>query len=258
MRNAFILERTPWTRLGRVSAALLLAAPLVLSSVACDLGLPAGRAPHVEGNRLDMIDQPKLKPQRADIFGARATGLLEAPVGAVAIDETPYPFTQAQATEAGLALTNPLAHSPEVLAHGKFVYENVCITCHGPRGAGDGTLTLLFPKPPSLMTQRVRDWPDGEIFHRPMRGQGSMPSHARQLDARDIWSVVHYIRQMQSEEPVAPPAAAPAAAPAATTTGAMAGQAPVTPTTEGTAGLHAAPTATAGSPAVASAKAGRS
>ena len=65
MRNAFILERTPWTRLGRVSAALLLAAPLVLSSVACDLGLPAGRAPHVEGNRLDMIDQPKLKPQRA-------------------------------------------------------------------------------------------------------------------------------------------------------------------------------------------------
>ncbi len=215
-------------------------------TAACDLGMPAGRAPHMEGNRLDMIDQPRLKPQRADIFGGRATGMMESPVGAVAIDETPYPYTQAQATEAGLGLTNPLPHSPEVIAHGKFVWENVCITCHGPRGAGDGHLTSLFPKPPSLMTQRVRDWPDGEIFHRPMRGQGSMPSHARQLDTRDIWSVVHYIRQMQSEEPVAPAAVAPAAAPAATSTGAMAGQAPATPSTAATAGV----------PVVASAKAG--
>lgn len=254
MRNAFITVRTPPLRAGRL-AAVLVAAPLVFATAACDLGLPAGRAPHVEGNRLDMADQPKLKPQRADIFGARATGLMEAPVGAVAIDETPYPFTQAQATEAGLALTNPLPHSPEVLAHGRFVYENVCITCHGPRGAGDGTLTLLFPKPPSLMTQRVRDWPDGEIFHRPMRGQGSMPSHARQLDTRDIWSVVHYIRQMQSEEPVAPPAAAPAA----TATGAMAGQAAPTPATAATVDVApATKAATAGLPAVASAKAGRS
>ena len=197
--------------IGRLIVGFAGLAAAGVMSAACDLGMPAGRAPHMEGNRLDMIDQPKIKPQRADIFGGRATGIMEAPVGAVAVDETPYPFTQAQATEAGLALTNPLPHSPEVLEHGKFVYENVCITCHGPRGAGDGTLTLLVPKPPSLMTQRVRDWPDGEIFHRPMRGQGSMPSHARQLDAKDIWSVVHYIRQMQSEEPVAPPAAAPAA-----------------------------------------------
>lgn len=202
-------------------------AGLALAAAGCDLGLPAGRSPHREGNRLDMIDQPKLKPQRADIFGGRPTGTLEAPAGAVAIDETPYPYKQAQAAEAA-ALVNRLPHSPEVIAHGKFVYENVCITCHGPKGAGDGTLTLVFPKPPSLMTQKVRDWADGEIFHRPMRGQGSMPSHARQLDARDMWSVVHYVRQMQSVEPVAP-ASAPAsgATPAA---GASAGQAQPVPT----------------------------
>jgi mono/diheme cytochrome c family protein len=208
----------------RLFGVLLCAPAFVLSTIACDLGLPAGRSPHAEGNRLDMVDQPKLKPQRADIFGGRPTGLMETPLGAVAADETPYPFAQAQATEAGLALKNPLPHSPDVIAHGKFVWENVCITCHGPRGAGDGTLTLVFPKPPSLMTQRVRDWPDGEIFHRPMRGQGSMPSHARQLDARDIWSVVHYVRQMQSEEPVAP--SAPVSAPSSPTAGAAALQAP--------------------------------
>ncbi len=190
----------------------------------CDVGLPAGRSPHREGNRLDMIDQPKLKPQRGDLFGARATGLMEPAPGAVAVGETPYPYAQNQADTAGAELANPLQPTPDVLAHGQFVFEHVCITCHGPRGAGDGTVTALFPKPPSLMTQKVRDWPDGQMFHRPMRGQNSMPSHARQVDARDIWSVILYIRQMQSVEPVAPPAAPAGQTPPAAATGGPGGQ----------------------------------
>lgn len=214
----------------RLTTRAAVAAALTLVLAACDLGLPAGRAPHREGNRLDMIDQPKFKPQRADAFGSRATGELEPPAGSVATDETPYPYLQAEAARAGAELVNPLQPTPEVVAHGRFVYENVCITCHGPKGAGDGYVTALFPKPPSLMTQRVRDWPDGELFHRPMRGQGSMPSHARQVDRRDIWSVVHYIRQMQAQEPVAPapPAAAPASS-ASPSAGASASQVPSVP-----------------------------
>ena len=187
---------------------------LVASLPACDVGLPAGRTPHREGNRLDMADQPKQKPQRGDLFGSRPTGMLEPPPGTVATTDTPYPFAQNEADLAGQKFVNPLPASPQVIAHGQFVYENVCIACHGKQGAGDGPVTALFPKPPSLMTQKVRDWPDGQIYHRPARGQGSMPSHARQVDARDIWSLVHYIRKMQRELPVAPPPAAAAGAPA--------------------------------------------
>jgi mono/diheme cytochrome c family protein len=185
----------------------------------CDVGLPAGRAPHREGNRLDMIDQQKLKPQRGDLYGARPTGLMEPQAGTVAIGETPYPYAQNQADLAGAELVNPLKPTPEVIAHGRFVYEQVCVTCHGPTGAGDGHVTALFPKPPSLMTQKVRDWPDGQLFHRPMRGQNSMPSHARQVDARDAWSVILYIREIQKTEPIAPPPAS-AAPPSAADSGA--------------------------------------
>ena len=181
----------------------------------CDLGLPAGRTPHREGNRLDMGDQLKLTPQRKDLFGARATGLMEPQPGTVAADDTPYPYAQNEADRAGAELANPLEATPAVLAHGQFVYDNVCSTCHGPKGAGDGAVTALFPKPPSLMTQKVRDWPDGQLFHRPMRGQNSMPSHSRQVDQVDSWSVVHYIRALQKTEPVAPPPDAPAAPTAA-------------------------------------------
>jgi mono/diheme cytochrome c family protein len=204
--------------------ALTLAALTALLS-GCDVGLPAGRTPHREGNYLDMIDQPRLKPQRKDIFNGRPTGLMEPQPGTVAVGEIPYPYAQNEADKAGAELVNPLEPTPDVLAHGKFVFEHVCIACHGPRGAGDGHVTALFPKPPSLMTQKVRDWPDGQLFHRPMRGQGSMPSHARQVDANDVWSVILYIREMQKVEPVAPPAAAPATAAAAATgpAGAIAG-----------------------------------
>jgi len=191
--------------LGLVALAALLSA--------CDLGLPAGRTPHREGNFLDMSDQPKLKPQRRDIVLARPTGLMEPQAGTVAIGDAPYPYKQSEADKAGAELVNPLQPTPVVIAHGKFVYENVCITCHGPKGAGDGHVTALFPKPPSLMTQKVRDWPDGQLFHRPMRGQNSMPSHARQVDAKDVWSVILYIREMQKVEPVAPAPPQPQAAP---------------------------------------------
>lgn len=196
-------------RVTRTLSGAVLIAAVSVGLAGCDVGLPAGRAPHREGNRLDMIDQPKPKPQRGDLFGRRATGGFEPPVGAVAIDEQPYRFTQAEAAQAGAELINPLPDTTDVVAHGRFVWDNVCITCHGPVGAGDGHLTSLFPKPPSLMTQKVRDWPDGELFHRPMRGQGSMPSHARQIDARDAWSVVRYIRHLQAEQPVAPPPPTP-------------------------------------------------
>ncbi len=175
------------------------------SLIACDGGLPAGRTPHREFNFIDMGDQPKLKPQRGDIFGTRSTGLLAPPMGAVAVDEHPYPWTQKEGDAAGAALKNPLSGDAKTLAHGKFVYDNLCITCHGEKGAGDGLLTEKFPKPPSLMTQKVRDWSDGRIYHLPMRGQGSMPNHAQQIDSRDIWSVIHYIRTLQRELPVAPP-----------------------------------------------------
>ena len=68
----------------------------------CDLGLPAGRAPHREGNRLDMIDQPRLKVQRAELNGKPL--VLEPPAGTIAVDDYTYPYAQNEADKAGAEL----------------------------------------------------------------------------------------------------------------------------------------------------------
>lgn len=185
--------------------AAIAAAVVAPSLVACEAGLPAGAEPHREFNRLDMSNQPKLKPQRADLAGILPTGMLAPPAGSLAVDELPYPFAQKEGDRAGIHNINPFPHTPEVVARGKWVFENVCITCHGPEAAGNGELTTLFPKPPSLMTQKVRDWSDGRIFHVPMRGQASMPSQAKVVSQDEIWLAIHYIRDLQSRLPVAPP-----------------------------------------------------
>ena len=179
---------------------------VLLLTAACEIGLPAGAEPHRELNFLDMADQPKLKPQRPDLLGETPNGMLPPPAGTLAVGAVPYPFTQEQA-ELASVLVNPLAATPKNVARGEFVYENVCVTCHGPEAAGDGHLTRLFPAPPSLMTQKLRDWSDGRIFHLPMRGQGSMPKQTSVVENREAWAAILYIRSLQAKLPVAPPPA---------------------------------------------------
>ena len=181
---------------------LLLLLPVL---TACEVGIPAGTEPFYELNTVQMADQPKLKPQRQDLFGTRGVGDMTPPEGAVAVGQDPYPFRKDQADLAGQVMKNPLTATPEVLEKGKTIYENYCQVCHGPTGAGDGPLTKKFPAPPSLQRQKVRDYTDGRIFHNPMRGQNSMPSYSKQIEPQEIWSVVHYVRKLQAEYPVAPP-----------------------------------------------------
>lgn len=187
----------------RLSFYLLLFASFSLT--ACEIGLPAGSEPFTELNYANMADQPKLKPQRKDLFGENPVGMTAPAEGAVAMGERPYRFKADEVEKAEAFYDNPLSSDPQTLEHGKWIFNNYCIVCHGPGAAGDGHLTKLFPKPPHLMRQRARDYPDGRIFHIANRGQASMPRYAKQLEPDDIWSVIRYIRKMQADSPVAAP-----------------------------------------------------
>jgi mono/diheme cytochrome c family protein len=139
-----------------------------------------------------------------DANEATASGqtLLVPPPGTVPMNATSvfgYGAGPDEARRAGRELTNPLPSTAGALARGEHVYRNVCIVCHGPRGEGDGPIIGRFPNPPSLLADRARKLPDGQVYHIITRGQGIMAPHAVQVLPDDRWRVIHYVRALQAE-----------------------------------------------------------
>ena len=108
-----------------------------------------------------------------------------------------YPYGAGDTLIAAAELKNPLPPTLEVLKAGRKSFNTLCIVCHGPKGDGHGYIIPKFPQPPSLLTDRVRNWPDGRIFHIITRGQQTMPSYAYQLDPAQRWAVVNYVRVLE-------------------------------------------------------------
>jgi len=143
----------------------------------------------------DMMVSPAIKTQDydPDVDGGLAMRL--PPEGTVPQNFDVYMYKY-DPDGAGKNLKNPIEGQ---LEQGKKVYEIYCAVCHGLTGQGDGTVAkkLLLP-PPSLVTQKVKDWPDGRIYHVITEGQGTMGSYANQLvTPQERWVLINYLRFLQ-------------------------------------------------------------
>lgn len=117
------------------------------------------------------------------------------PQGTVARGHLPYPYA-ADEVEAASRQRNPLPRTRVHLMRGQDRYNTYCIVCHGPGGEGDGSVVPQFPRPPSLQSEKVRDFTDGRIFHIMTKGQNLMPSYASQIPEQDRWAIVHFLRAL--------------------------------------------------------------
>lgn len=143
-----------------------------------------------------MMEQQKIKPQQKSEFFPDGFGMRNPVSGTVARGELPYQF-KGNPEFAGQSLLNPLNFSKENLELGKKKYDIYCSPCHGYFGNGDSRLRGQFPNPPSLHSEKVRNWKDGNIFHVITDGQNIMPSYASQLTREERWAVVLYVRALQ-------------------------------------------------------------
>lgn len=98
-----------------------------------------------------------------------------------------------EAVRAGRELRNPYSATPRTLEEGKALFETYCSVCHGTQGKGDGPISGKIPPPPSYVSDRVLQFPEGRIFHVITNGSGKMPSYAAQLRADERWKVVTYV-----------------------------------------------------------------
>jgi len=98
---------------------------------------------------------------------------------------------------AGEAMLNPMEPNEENLAIGKESYRIFCLSCHGPKGDGQGHLftSNRYPYPPaSLVNDQARALKDGEIYHSITVGYGIMGAHGGMIVPEDRWKIILHIR----------------------------------------------------------------
>ena len=99
----------------------------------------------------------------------------------------------------------------DLIARGHERYSIYCAICHDGQGTGQGlvhqrALALQETKwvpPTNLLTQEIRDRPDGQVFQAISDGVRNMPSYKTQIAVEDRWAIVAYLRQLQATQPVA-------------------------------------------------------
>jgi len=99
-------------------------------------------------------------------------------------------------------IKNPVAASPESIAAGKRSYTRLCVRCHGPEGAGDGTGATGPVAPPDLTDPKKWEYgsSDGEMFsvlHDGVPNSADMEGYAARMSDTDIWNVVNYVRTLK-------------------------------------------------------------
>ena len=113
----------------------------------------------------------------------------------------PYPNTPEGYEAAGLELVSPLTSSEENIAEGALLYSEMCTQCHGAEGKGDGAISRNghIAGIPDYST-KLKDLPEGKMYHTLQYGKGLMGSHASQLSQKERWLIIEYIKTLQGND----------------------------------------------------------
>ncbi len=149
--------------------------------------------------RQDMHNQPKYRGLRASAFfadGASARPLIEGTVARGTLQEDEAFFTGK--IDKVTVKEFPFPIDGKVVDRGQERFNIYCSPCHDRTGGGNGMVVQRgFKQPPSFHIDRLRQADVGYFFDVITNGFGAMPDYRAQVDARDRWAIVAYIRALQ-------------------------------------------------------------
>lgn len=95
----------------------------------------------------------------------------------------------------------PVPVTEALMARGQQRFEINCAICHGSTAAGNGMvkqygLTTIA----SLQDLRIRQMPDGEIFHTITYGKNTMGAYGPNVTVEDRWAIISYLRALQRSQ----------------------------------------------------------
>ncbi|MBX3020308.1 MAG: cytochrome c [Bdellovibrionales bacterium] len=96
-------------------------------------------------------------------------------------------------------IAKPWEDNPDMVAHGKQVYGNVCAVCHGPAGMGDGPAGKgLTPPPRNFVEGKWKHGGDSiALFETIKNGMpGTSMAAFGTLPLNDRWALVQFIHSV--------------------------------------------------------------
>ena len=87
-----------------------------------------------------------------------------------------------------------------LLSKGKELFTAMCQHCHGEKGDGNGPMVTsgAYNGVPNYADRASLS--DGQMFYSIYFGKGMMGAHRSLLNKKEIWTVIHYIRSLQSPD----------------------------------------------------------
>ncbi|MAU36063.1 MAG: cytochrome C [Flavobacteriales bacterium] len=107
---------------------------------------------------------------------------------------------------AGREAKNPLEKNKKNLQDGEALYIMFCKHCHGPNGAGGGSIThpIYSAVPHYNDNKQIRrtggtmsDLKAGHLYHAITYGLNAMGPHASQITEKERWKIVLYVQELQ-------------------------------------------------------------
>ena len=152
------------------------------------------------GCRQDMQDQPKFIPLRPSSFfedGRSERQLIEGTVARGHLDDD-VAFYTGMGPDGKPVDTFPFAVTKDVMDRGQQRFNVYCSPCHDRTGSGNGMVVRRgYKQPPNYSSPEVRALANGQIYDVITRGFGAMPDYAAQIQPRDRWAIVAYVRALQ-------------------------------------------------------------
>jgi mono/diheme cytochrome c family protein len=155
------------------------------------------------GCHQDMQNQPRYEPLEQSDFFANDMASRPLVAGTVARGQLneDVAFQTGKDSDGRFIADVPLELSREMLERGQNRFNIYCTPCHARTGDGDGMVVQRgFKRPPSFHIERLREAPAGHFFDVMTNGFASMPSYAVQIEPRDRWAIVAYIRVLQRSQ----------------------------------------------------------
>lgn len=90
------------------------------------------------------------------------------------------------------------SNSANLIANGKELFTAMCQHCHGEKGDGNGPMVTsgAYVGVPNYATLTALS--DGQIYYSIYYGKNMMGAHNSLVTKKEIWTLVHYVRQFQN------------------------------------------------------------